>query len=121
MRSEVDASCRTCRGLGLLRLLGHHGLGRDQEARDRRGILQGRAYDLGRIDDTLADEIAVSSVLRVVAPVVRPVLDDLADDDRAVLAGILSDLPRRCLQRAADDVDTGLLVLVGRRQTLKRF
>ena len=38
-----------------LRLLGHHGLCRDEEARNGRGILQCGAYDLGRINHPLLD------------------------------------------------------------------
>ena len=40
-------------GRGVLRTLGHHGLGRDQQAGDRGGVLQRAAHDLGRVDHAL--------------------------------------------------------------------
>ena len=51
----------------LLRQLGDHRLRRDQEAGDRRRILQSATHDLGRIDHALGDEIAVLERLSVVA------------------------------------------------------
>ena len=95
-----------------LRQLGDHRLGRDQQTRDGGCILQRAAYDLGGVDDTLGDEIAVGMRLRVVAVVVLGALEDLADDDRAVLAGIGEDLAGRRLQRLAHDGDPGFLILV---------
>jgi hypothetical protein len=46
------------------------------------GHLQRRAHDLGRVDDAFADEIDIRAGLRVVAPRVGAVLEDLADDNR---------------------------------------
>src|SRR2546422_2314793 len=43
----------------LLRLLGHHRLGGEQEPRDRRRIEQRRAHHLGRIDDAGLEQILV--------------------------------------------------------------
>ena len=43
----------------LLRLLGHHRLGGEQQARDRRGVLQRRAHDLGRVDDAGLQQVLV--------------------------------------------------------------
>src|ERR1017187_5290936 len=76
----------------LLRNLGDHRLGGDQQASDRRRALDRRTHDLGRVDDALADEIAVLASLRVEAPVVLVLLQDLADNDRTVFAGIGGDL-----------------------------
>jgi hypothetical protein len=42
-----------------------------------------RTHDLGRIDHALADEIAVLAGLRVEAPVVLVLLEDLNLDDRS--------------------------------------
>ena len=39
----------------LLLLLGNHRLGRDQQARDRRRVLQRRTHDLRRVDDAVLD------------------------------------------------------------------
>jgi hypothetical protein len=50
----------------------------------------------------------------------RLALQKLADDDRAVGARVLGDLPRRHLQRLADDVDADLLIIVGRGQVCER-
>src|SRR5450631_3410506 len=97
----------------LLRNLGDHRLGGDQQACDRSRALDRRTHDLGRVDDALADEIAVFAGLRVEAPVVLVLLEDLADNDRAVFAGIGGDLAGRGLDRLADDLDAVLLVFVG--------
>src|SRR6202040_3091588 len=70
------------------------------------------AHDLGRVDDALADQIAVLAGLRVEAVGVRILFEDLSDHDRAVLAGIDGDLARRPADRLLDDLDAGLLVVV---------
>ena len=51
----------------VLRQFGHHRFRGDQETSDRGRILQGATHDLGRIDDALADEIAVFAALRIKA------------------------------------------------------
>jgi hypothetical protein len=43
----------------LLRMFGDRRLGGDDQTRDRRGGREGRAHDLGRIDNAERDEIAV--------------------------------------------------------------
>src|SRR5665811_1197167 len=103
----------------LLRPFGDHGFRGDQEAGNRRRALDRRTHDLGRVDDALGDEIAVLASLRVEAPVVLILLEDLADNDRAVFAGIGRNLARRSLDRLADDVDAVLLVFVGRAHLLE--
>ena len=62
-------------------------------------ILQGRAHDLGRIDDALLEHVAVLVVLGVVAERLAARLEHLADHDRALDAGVLGDLADRSLQR----------------------
>ncbi len=101
-------------GIGdvLLGLLGDHRLGRDEQARHGSGILQRDANDLHRIDNAGRDEIDIFAGLRVVALVVVLLLKDLAGHDGAVLASVRSDNAGRSLDRAADDVDASLLVLV---------
>src|SRR5262249_53881463 len=54
----------------LLRKLGDHRLGGDEEARHRRGVLDRGAYDLGRVDDALRHQIDVLAGLRVEAEAV---------------------------------------------------
>ena len=48
-------------------------------------------------------------------------VDQLARDDRAVMAGVLGDLANRRLQRLADDVDAAGLVVVLALQALERL
>src|SRR3546814_120360 len=100
----------------LLGRVGDHGLGRDQQARDRRGILQRRAHDLGRVDDAGLEHVHVLAVLRIEADGGVLGVVDLADDDGALVTGVLGDLADRRLQRAGDDLDADTLVVVGRVQ-----
>ena len=67
------------------------------------------------------DQIAELAGLGVEAPVVVGALEQLADDHRAVDAGILGDLPRRRLKRLADDVDAEALVVVGGLDPVERL
>src|SRR5262249_44873305 len=87
----------------------------------RRGVLDRGAYDLGRVDDALRHQIDVLAGLRVEAEAVLILLEDLADDHRAVFAGVDRDLTRRSLDRLADDLDAGLLVVVLRTEPLEGF
>ena len=57
-------------------------------------------------------EIAVLVRLGVVAVGVLRVLEDLADDHRAIFTGVGEDLAGRGLQRLAHDLDADLLVVV---------
>ena len=102
----------------LLRLLGDHRLGGDEEAGDRRRVLQREAHDLGRVDDAGLHHVDILAVLGVEAVVGVVLVEQLADDDRAVDAGVLGDLADRRLQRAADDVDADLLVVIARTCSL---
>src|SRR3954449_8960924 len=122
---EVHAAHAAARGHSaaglsvLLRQLGHHGFGGDQESRNRGCVLDRRTDHLGRVDDALLDEVAVFTGLRVEAVVVRLVLEDLADDDGTVLARVDRDLASRPGQRLANDLDAGLLVVVLGAQALE--
>ena len=91
-------------------MFGDRRLGGDDQTRDRRGVLEGRAHDLGRIDNAERDEIAVFAGLRVVAVAVFLGFEQLADHHGAVRAGIVDDLARRRPDRFADDIDAGLLI-----------
>src|ERR1700682_1686630 len=96
----------------LLRHFGHHGFGGDQQRRDRGRVLDRHANNLGRIDDALGDQVDIFAGLRVEAIGVLILLEDLADDHRAVFAGIDSDLAGWMGQSLTDDLDAGLLVVV---------
>ena len=104
-------------GLGLL---GHHGFGRDQQAGGRGRVLQCMPHDFGRVDDAGLDEVGELAFLGTVAVVDVLAVQELADDDRAIGAGVVGDLPSRLLEGLADDVDAGLLVRIGRGQLVER-
>ena len=79
----------------LLRHFGHHGFGGDQQRRNGGRVLDRHANHLGRVDDALGDQVAVFAGLRVEAVGVLILLEDLADDDRAVFTGVDRDLAGR--------------------------
>src|ERR1700691_4279035 len=108
-------------GVFLFRQFGHHRLGGNEQACDRRGALQSLAHHLGRVDDALLHHVDVFGVLRVEAEAVGRVLQDLADDDGTVFTGIDGDLAGRRGQRLTYDVDTVLLVVVLGTHFLERF
>src|SRR6202011_3467732 len=91
---------------------GHHGFGSDQESCDRSRVLDRHTNNLGRVDDALGDQVPVFAGLGVEAVGILILLEDLADDHRAVLARVDRDLAGRIGQRLAHDIDAGLLVVV---------
>src|SRR5436305_3973599 len=88
---------------------------------DRRRVLQRVPHDFRRIDDAGLDEVGDLALLGIVAVVDVLAVQELANDDRAVGAGVLGDLPSRPLEGLADDVDTDLLVRIGRGQLVERL
>src|SRR5437879_10530811 len=96
----------------LLLLLHHHTLGGEEQSRDGRGVLQRRAGDLGGVDDAGRDQILVLFGLGVVAEVELGRLLHLPDDDRALDTRVLNDDPDWFLERPADDLDAGLLLVI---------
>src|SRR5437879_11238555 len=90
---------------GLLRQLGHHSFGGDQQRRDRGRVLDRHTNDLGRVDDALGDQVAVLAGLAVEAIGVLVLLEDLANDYRTVFTGIDRDLTGWIGQRLANDLD----------------
>src|SRR5690606_27059778 len=93
----------------VLGLADHQRLGREQQARDRCGVGDGRARHLDRVEDALLQQVAVLTGHRVVALPSRTGLH-AGDDDVAVLARVLRDPAQRLDEGAAHDVDTGRLV-----------
>ena len=87
----------------------HHRLGGDQEARDGRRVLKRGAHHLGRVDDALLVGRRIRRSGRRSHGRSRRI-EQLADHDRAVVAGVVDDLTGRRLDRLADDIDAGLLV-----------
>src|SRR6185312_4265570 len=96
----------------LLRHLGDQSFRGDQECCHGGCILDRDADHLGRVDDALGDQIDVFAGLAVEAIGILILLQDLADDDGAVLTGVDRDLARRRRQGLAHDLDAGLLVVV---------
>src|SRR3546814_5075528 len=99
--------------------LGHERLGSDEQRGDRAGVLEGGTHDLGRIDDARLHQVFIFAGGGVEAPVVVAAFQKLAHDEGAVLARIVGDLPRLPAQSPPDDVDAGLLVVVGRLYTVE--
>ena len=62
------------------------------------------------------DHVGELALLGIVAVVRIRAVEQLADDDRAVGARVLGDLPGRVRQRLLDDVDADPLVVVRRLQ-----
>ena len=88
-------------------------VGRQQQSRDARGILQGGAFDLCRDDDAHFDHVAVFVGQGVVAEVDVPSsFLDLLGDDGAIDAGVFGDLFDGGFDRAADDFDADALIVV---------
>src|SRR5712671_1224239 len=116
--SEIHAAHAAARGhtgaaaCVLLRHFGHHGFRGDQESRNRSCVLDRRANHLGRVDDALGDQVDIFAGLRVEAVGILILLEDLADDHRAVFTGVDRDLARGPGERLAHDLDAGLLVVV---------
>src|SRR3712207_3564852 len=107
-RSEVHVAAVAVTGassrLLLLRNVRDERLRRQDHRRDRGRVLEGRARDLRRVDDAAREEVAVLA-LEGVEALARLVVADALDDDLAGLARVVGDLPRRRLERLADDVD----------------
>src|SRR6266704_606444 len=96
-------------GLLLLRLLDHQGLGGQQHAGDRRGVLDGGPGYLHRVDDALSHQVTVLAGGRVEA-VPDGQGGDLGDHDRTLLARVQRDPAGRLGQGALDDQHAGRLV-----------
>src|SRR5438105_13723763 len=98
--------------LFVLRSLGNHHLGREQQARDGRGILQRKPRDLRWIENALFEHVAERTGRRVVAVGTRAGFH-LVQDDRRTLAGILNDISPGLFDRAREYTDADRLVVSG--------
>src|SRR4051812_47131717 len=97
----------------LLGLVGDDGLGRQEQCRDGRRVLQRRPRHLGGVDDTDLDEVFVVTSGRVEALAAGQAAHPL-DDDAALEAGILGDLLEGRLERLGDQASAGGLVALQR-------
>src|SRR5579862_1580731 len=104
----------------LFRNLRDHGFGREQQRRDGRGVLERRADDLRRVDDTGLHQILVLVGRRVVAEVGVLVLLHLLENDGALDAGVGRNPAHRRFDGAAHDVDADRLVVVVLQLGLER-
>ena len=93
----------------LLGKVGDHAVGREEETRDGSGVLESRARNLGGVDDTGLEEVAVLASADVVAVRAGRLLD-VGDDESRFLSGVVDELAKRSLDSAADDRRADLLV-----------
>src|SRR5205807_6033450 len=93
----------------LLRGLGDDRLGGEDVLRDRRGVLQRRPGDHRRVADPALEQVLDLAGLDVEAEALLR-RAHLLDDDGALEARVVRELPERLLERANDDLRTGLLV-----------
>jgi len=107
--AHAAAGRAACRGLVLLRQLGHDAFGREEQAADGGRVLQRGAGHLGRVDDAGLDQVGIFAGRDVVTLVALAVLD-LVDDDGAFSARVLDERAQGLLDGAADDLDADRLV-----------
>ena len=96
-----------------LGLVGDERLGGEEQAGDRRRVLQRRTGHLGRVDDAgleQVDELAGGGVEADGAGLAL----DLLHDDRTLETGVVGDEPSRRLERPVDRTGTGGLVALER-------
>src|SRR5271157_3660881 len=115
----AHAAGRVARGGGrLLRLVGDDGLGRQEQPRAGRRVLQRRPGDLDRVGNAGLEQILVLIGL-CVQTVSRWQVAHLLGDNPGLQPGVEGDLLQRSLQRHPDDVGTGRLV-AGELQLVQR-
>src|SRR5580704_18331514 len=109
--SEVHVAATAGHGGGLLllRLLHDHGLSSEEQARDRRRVLQRRPGDLRGVDDPGLEHVDILTGRGVQALPSGQRLD-LLDHHATLEAGVHRDLLQRLLQRPAHDLRAGRLV-----------
>src|SRR6188768_4521600 len=97
--------------LVVLRRFRDHDFRREQQARDRRRVLQRETRDLGRVEDALFQHVAVLARAGVVAVGALARLDGV-QDNRGIFTGVFDDLTQRLFDRARQDADADRLVFV---------
>src|SRR5579863_381335 len=103
----------------VLRGLGHHDLGREQQARHRGGVLQRKTGHLGRVQNAGLEHVAELARGGVVAEGALAFLHTV-ENHGSVLAGVLDDLAQRLLDRAGQNADADRLVLIRTLEVLER-
>src|SRR4029079_12054145 len=93
----------------------------DQQAGNRGCVLKRGADDLGRVDHAGFDEVLILFGLGVEALGRVIAFEQLARDDRAVMAGVAGNLADQGRQRLADNVDAAGLVVIGAVHALERL
>src|SRR5690349_16446710 len=106
--------------LFVLRGFRDHDFRREQQARDRRRVLQRKTRDLGRIEDALFQHVAVLARAGVVAVRALARLDGVQDDS-GIFTSVLDDLTQRLFDRARQDANADRLVFVRAFELLERL
>ena len=99
----------TAAALLLLRNVGDHAVGREEETRDGGGVLESAARNLRRIDDAALHEVGVLARTDVVAVRTGSLLD-VGDHESGLLASVVHKLAERSLDRTGDDARADSLV-----------
>src|SRR5579875_3374000 len=94
----------------LFRFFGDHALRGEQQACDRRSILQRGAHHFGWVNDTRFHQV-LELFGRGVKPVRPLVVFDLVDYDRTFPTGVSGNPPARILERLADYADAHSFLL----------
>src|ERR1700724_1921218 len=102
----------------VLRGLGHHNLGREQQARHGGGVLRRERRLLGRVEDARFPHVAELARGRVVAERALAFLHAV-ENHRGVLTGVVDDLTQGLLDRAGKNADTARLVLIRRLELVE--
>src|SRR4029077_19584161 len=92
--------------------LGHQSFRGEHQAGDRRGVLESKAGDLGRVNDPSLHHIAVLASVGVEAEVFILGVTDFADHHSAFVSGIESDLAGRLFESALHDADAYCFVIM---------
>src|SRR6204780_4745292 len=110
--------------MGMLRLvlrgLGNHDFGGQQQPGHGGRILQRQTGHLGRIQNAGLDQVAEHAGGRVVA-IAALAVPHLVENHSGVFAGVLDNLPQRLLDRTPQDGDTDRLVLIGTLELVERL
>ena len=105
----------------VLRGLGDHHFRGEQQAGDRRRILQRKTRDLRRVEDAEVEHVAILARGGVVTVRALAGLDHLIEDHGGVFTGVLHDLAQRLFDRAGEDADADRLVFVRTFELVERL